>query len=268
MQGRGYSPYTCRAYRKDLRQLAAFAKTYSPEMRWSILPPSIVENWMLSMAHTHSPESINRKLSAVKRLYQWFFDKGFLDKNPMRYIKRIRTTEKLPNGITKDEADEISRKAAEKGIQTQAIIATLRYTGLRIGELRTLTMNDVDLANGRITVCGKGNRWRMIPISDRLHAILKIYLEAVPPTAEYVFSDANGNPMGDRALRELVTANMRGHTRNAHPHAYRHGFATVLIENGTDIETTRRLLGHKNIDTTARYIGTSMNHVRNAVNAL
>lgn len=252
-----YSQYTCKAYAADLRQLATFAKTYNPEIRWSTLTPSIVENWIASMSGKYDAATICRKLSAVKSLYQYFWKHGKIDRNYMRYIKAPKKAEKLPDLITPSELKtmlDALEKDPTRGRERRAIITALYLTGMRFTEARTLKRADVDFDNMTITIDGKGRRQRVAPMSNALRAVLLEYDVLSKHNRATFFAHLDGTAYGEEELRGIIRGTMEAYTRAAHAHALRHRFATALAENGTDLATIKQMMGHKQIESTQIYI--------------
>lgn len=252
-----YSQYTCKAYAADLRQLAIYAKTYNPEIRWSTLTPSIVENWIASMTGKYDAATICRKLSAVKSLYQYFWKHGKIERNCMRYIKAPKKAEKLPDLITPSELKtmlDALEKDPTRGRERRAIITTLYLTGMRFAELRSLKRADVDFANMTITIDGKGRRQRVAPMSTRLREIMLEYDVLSKHDRATFFAHIDGTTYGEEELRGIIRGTMEAYTRAAHAHALRHRFATALAENGTDLATIKQMMGHKQIESTQIYI--------------
>lgn len=252
-----YSKYTCKAYAADLRQLAIYAKTYNPEIRWSTLTPSVVENWIASMTGKYDAATICRKLSAVKSLYQYFWKHGKIERNYMRYIKAPKKEEKLPDLITPSELKtmlDALEKDPTRGRERRAIITTLYLTGMRFAELRSLRCADVNFEDMTITIDGKGRRQRVAPMSNALRAVLLEYDVLSKHNRATFFAHLDGTAYGEEELRGIIRGTMEAYTKAAHAHALRHRFATALAENGADLATIKQMMGHKQIESTQIYI--------------
>ena len=146
------------------------------------------------------------------------------------------------------------------------LLATLRFTGLRLTELVTLRLDQVDLDARRFSLVGKGSKPRMVPVPPTLAPVLRSYLEHVRPAlpnSSYVFANPESDPahqfhgrFGPRAVHELVrkAGEGAGAPGRHFAHRWRHTYATSLLRHGEDIHVVQRLLGHSNIATTIRYL--------------
>jgi site-specific recombinase XerD len=160
------------------------------------------------------------------------------------------------------ELERLLEMPKQKNLRTlrdQAVLETLFSTGLRLAELCGLSRK-IDLKRGEISVRGKGDKLRVVFLSDRAKKALKDYLEARPDMEEALFVslDKKNRPIGritPRAVQRLVDARARaaGITKKIHPHQIRHSFATDLLINGADLRSVQELLGHSNISTTQIY---------------
>lgn len=184
---------------------------------------------------------------------------------------------------TETEAEQIlawAHTASETDIRWQVgypLLATLRYGGLRRNEIATLLVHHVDLAARRITVTGKGDKTRVVPIPPPLVPILTDYLTHVRPAlpaSDYFFANPDSHPTGNyvgRFNRQAVDALVKtagqaaGRSNRDFAHRWRHTYATSLLRRNTDIHVVQRLLGHSSINTTTRYLHLDDNDLADAV---
>jgi site-specific recombinase XerD len=205
---------------------------------------------------------------ALKALYSFLLAIGEVTVNPVIAVV-VRHTQHLRTEVYTDaEAEQIlswvSKQEKPRWVVGHVVLSTLRFTGLRLTELVTLNLSQMDLGARRISVIGKGRKPRMIPVPPALVPVLGAYLEDIRPAltpSPYLFVNpgshqANERRFGPMPLYKLVRqAGERAGVPGRHfPHRWRHTYATSLLRHGEDIHVVQRLLGHSNIATTARYL--------------
>ncbi|MFN8018538.1 MAG: tyrosine-type recombinase/integrase [Acidimicrobiales bacterium] len=227
-----------------------------------------------------APRTLARRASALRRYFGWLVRTGALAMDPTAGLHAPRGTGRLPKVLHDEqlhrllepdrptsvgelEADPIARAFAERD---QAIVEVLYGSGLRVSELCTLRLADLDLAAGRATVWGKGAKQRMVPLSDPSVHALRTWIAAgrttVPRGAEVgdlIFVNRRGNPLTPRDVRRVLD---RRSPEPTHPHALRHTFATHLLDGGADLRSVQELLGHQDLATTQIYTHVSRERLR------
>lgn len=270
-----YSPCTAKAYETDLRQFASFAKSFNPAITWRTTTPGILELWIGSLFNKgYDTMSIRRKVASVKSIYKYFQNKNMIEKDVMRYVKKPKATEKVPSSIyapeeIKNLINRLSEYEDTESTTSAAALAIFFYTGARFSECRLLKAYDIDFKNHTIKLDGKGRRERIVPMNETTEAAVKRHITRNATPGDYIFNDSEPT-FRERihALLESITIQDADDRRNTNPHALRHSFATALLNNGTDIETIRQLLGHKYIETTTIYTHVATKHKAEAVNAI
>jgi integrase/recombinase XerD len=248
LQIRHYSPNTIRAY---IRSIAEFAKHFgkSPDL----LGPEQIREYQLYL--------IKEKRVSRSSYIQAVCSLRFLYTNTLRRqvgIDRIplpRYEEKLPVILSKQEVKALLE--APRNLGHRAILATMYGAGLRVSEAANLKVSDLDRDRKVISIRGgKGHKDRQVMLSDPLREVLAAYWRWKRP-ADWLFP---GKKPGCPLTRETVFDTCRKAARRAgiakpvHPHSLRHAFATHLLEDGVDLLTIQKLMGHKNLKTTARYL--------------
>lgn len=167
-----------------------------------------------------------------------------------------------PKSLAKNEYNRLLREAERKGTRTAAIIYTLLYTGIRVGELVALNRNDITLGERSGTVIirnGKGGIARTVPLPAEARHYIRQYLNSRTDSEESLFTSNYKQRMSIRSIQRLLSQ------LGTYPHALRHTYARKLVEGGTDIATVAELLGHTDINVTRRYSKPDMNTIEQAV---
>jgi site-specific recombinase XerD len=203
----------------------------------------------------------NYYVIALRNFLKYLIKRGFKVLSP-EAIELPRISRRDIEVLDYAELERLLEMPKQKNLRTlrdQAVLETLFSTGLRLAELCGLSRK-IDLKRGEISVRGKGDKLRVVFLSDRAKKALKDYLEARPDMEEALFVslDKKNRPIGritPRAVQRLVDARARaaGITKKIHPHQIRHSFATDLLINGADLRSVQELLGHSNISTTQIY---------------
>jgi integrase/recombinase XerC len=261
---RDLSPHTTDAYRRDLRQFFDYCD------RQGIDDPGNVERRhcrrYLAFLDTrgYSRRSMSRKASAVRAFYSDAVKRGVVDVNPFDGVTRPKLDKPLPHAIparTVVGAIEAIDTSAPVGIRDKAIIELLYATGLRISELASLTVGDA--GSDTVTVVGKGEKTRRVPIGKPAQEALDLYLNAGRPelatsaAGDSLWVGVRGRVLDSRGIRRVVSDRLA-----TFPHALRHSFATHLLEGGADLRTVQDLLGHTDLATTQIYTAVTRQHLR------
>jgi integrase/recombinase XerD len=224
--------------------------------------------------------TVKRKMAALKVMFRWLEQDEIIALSPFHRLNlTIRLPRRLPRALTVEDmrrllaraAEEASRSASFSAILLNFVVVCLFATGLRIGELASVKLTDIDLAEAAIIVRGKGNRERRVFLPGRLAgAILGGYLLArakIPTSSEPLLVTTEGQPMTTQSLRRalIALAQRASITRRVTPHMLRHTAATQLIEAGVDIRFVQKLLGHASIATTQIYTQVSDTSLRSTL---
>ena len=208
--------------------------------------------------------SIARRLSAVRSMLRYAVRQGELETNPAESISSPKLPKKLPRDMTVDEIFALlDHIAGDKpaDLRDRAILEFLYATGLRVGELVSLDLHDIDLSAGVVRVLGKGKKERMVPFGgkarDAVRAWLKVSSDRRDRAAdpEALFLNLRGGRLTDRSVRRILNSRILDAAMmlKVSPHALRHSFATHLLGAGADLRAIQELLGHESLSTTQRY---------------
>lgn len=261
---RGLSPHTVAAYRRDLHQFFDYCD------RGQISRLADVERRhcrrYLAFLDTrgYSRRSIARKFSAARTFYTDAVKRGLVEVNPFDGVTRPRLNKPLPHALpsrTVSHAIDAIETGDPEGLRDKALVETLYATGLRISELVAMMTSDVGADT--VTVVGKGNKTRRVPIGRPAQDSLDLYLrEGRPDLATTKAGDSlwvgmRGGSLDSRGIRRVVSKRLA-----TFPHALRHSFATHLLEGGADLRTVQDLLGHTDLATTQIYTAVTRQHLR------
>src|ERR671933_2277536 len=273
LQGeRSLSPNTVSAYRNDLQQFADYLRGEAERQGGVDFALSTIDRDQLTAYFLHlrdrgySGASIARKTAALRSFFQWLRRKGDVASDPTQGIGSPEVKKPLPRTVQDDQVRALltfleSRDTPE-GLRDHAMLRLLSATGMRVGELVMVDVDDVSFDDRRVRVVGRGNRERSLPLDQTTVDAVTVYLEKARP---FLIRNAPGqtalvvNQRGQRLTRQGFWLIMKGLVRHAGlppiitPHMLRHSFATHRIGEGTGLEELRQLLGHASIATTQIY---------------
>ncbi len=281
---KGASGNTIAAYRNDLGQLEEFLvgenKNGSGQMiQWPQINQGRVMEYILYLkSQSYAEATVARKVAAVKSFFSFLQAEGKLKANPTEQLASPKVGKMLPKPLTVQEIDELleqpSRRATPEAKRDRAMLEIMYATGLRVTELVSLDLTDVQLDGEKpyVRLIGKGNRERQIPLLDQPVQELSEYIRFArtrlvgerEETALFV------NRRGERLTRQGFWLILKGYATEAGilgrvtPHTLRHSFATHMLRGGMDIHKVQELLGHANISTTQVYTQVSREHIREA----
>lgn len=208
------------------------------------------------------PQSIAHYLTSIKNYHKFLLQNEYLDKDIAKSIERPKLVKKLPNTLTVEEVDKLLdiRTVTPFDYRNKCMLELLYGTGLRISELLSLTINDIDTINCTIRCIGKGNKERIVPINDYVIKALNSYLEVRPTLlknkkTKELFLNSRGEKLSREGFfKELKKILLKkGLNPNVSPHTLRHSFATHLLEYGADLRVIQEMLGHSDVSTTRIY---------------
>ncbi len=274
---RRLSPKTSVAYQRDLESFGSFLKARATQAKldehqrppYDELPAASAGDVLaylqrLNASRAYAPRSIRRKISALRTFYKFLKFEGRRDDNPAADVPTPKIGRPLPKALTEPELTRLldgtrpiagSTDAQRK--RDRAILETLYASGVRRSELLGLALADVDLDNRTMRVVGgKGNKDRLVPLTQAAADALRDYLGVRPRTAsDAFFIGRSGARLSESALYKIVRsaielADLKG---RASPHTLRHSMATHLYENGADLLVIKEILGHESLATTQVY---------------
>jgi len=261
---RRYSPHTLIAYRKDLEQL----KDFLAEAQKDLLEATTADlrNFLARVRYQASARTVARKLAAARGFYAFCRRRGYLSDSPAERLRIPVVEKKLPRFLDFEEMLALIEKAAgqegDLGRRDRALIELMYATGVRVSELVGLNLDRVDLSGRSLRVLGKGNKERLIPLTQKAVEVLEQYLRwraqwlrNCGVTSEALFINRDGGRLTARSVRRRLDLALRraGLLKKISPHTLRHTFATHLLRAGADLRAIQELLGHASLSTTQMY---------------
>jgi integrase/recombinase XerC len=266
---RNASTHTRRAYSSDARQLASFlGEGVAPEAVTS----SDIHGFLAHLHAERGPATLGRKLSALRSFFCFLVREGACPFDPTAGISAPRVPRRLPNPLQVDDcATLVDAPAADPGsladLRNRALVELLYGAGLRVGEVASLDVRDVDLRSGDVRVLGKGGKERVVPLPSVARDALRTWIDsrkAPGILAEPLFIALRPRRdgvrrLGVRDIRRVLRARAQrvGIADRVHPHRLRHSYATHLLDMGADLREIQELLGHASLSTTEKYTAVS-----------
>ncbi|MDA8155476.1 MAG: tyrosine recombinase XerC [Actinomycetota bacterium] len=274
---KGASAHTLRAYEGDLE---AFFNL------WKIEPKDVTLSEVRAFVASKitkgaKKSSVARELSSIRAFFKFLVRERYLEANPAKLVPLPKLEKKLPSYLTVDEAFglvESPEGGNFKPVRDRAVLELLYSSGLRVSEVSTLDIDDLNFSEGLVKVRGKGKKERIVPVGGKALAAIKLYMNARykvragtrktknPPardTSTPLFINRLGGRLTERAVRRAVVENARKSLlgKRASPHTLRHTFASHLLQSGADLRVIQELLGHSSLSTTQRYTHLDLAHL-------
>ena len=253
---------TISSYMRDLRQFASY--TGERQLELTDVTETRVSTYLDFLSgQGKSPATVSRSLASIKGFYHYLVSKGVMEENPAAHVASVKSEKKLPQVLTGKEVERLlaQPKCTDmKGYRDKAMLELLYATGIRVTELISLNLTDVNLAGSFIHCESKGKE-RIIPLYPAAVDALAVYMQNIRPK---MIADINEqalfvNMNGDRMSRQGFWKIVKSYQEKAHidkditPHTLRHSFAAHLLENGADLHSIQEMMGHSDISSTQVY---------------
>ncbi|HEY6246676.1 MAG TPA: tyrosine recombinase XerC [Pyrinomonadaceae bacterium] len=277
---RNVSAHTLRNYASDLEQFVDHVAPADPKSGARKFPELknvdhlTIREWLAELHSTQKKKaSIARKLAALRTFFQFLVREGLLESNPAKLVSTPRQEKKLPKHLSIEEAIkfiETPDVRTDLGKRDRAMLELMYATGVRVAELTTLNLADIDFRNQLIRVTGKRRKQRIVPFGDPAASAIRDYLKVRDkflfnsPISERddeaLFLNYQGTRITTRSVGRMVEKYIKicAGVHRISPHALRHSFATHLLDSGADLRDIQELLGHARLSTTQVYTHVSM----------
>jgi integrase/recombinase XerC len=272
---RNFSPHTAANYTRDLESLRTWCVKQGLK-DWTALDVHHVRTFV-STRHRQglAPKSLQRLLASIRSFYRFLADEGEVKQNPAEGVRPPKAAKRLPDTL---DADQMARLLQIEGDDTEtvrdrAIMELLYSSGLRLAELISIRMTDLDLSQGLVTVTGKGNKTRIVPVGREALAAVKAWLKVRGELAKAedstLFVSVRGGRLSPRSVQARVKqwGIKQGVRQGVYPHLFRHSFASHVLESSGDLRAVQELLGHANISTTQIYTHLDFQHLAKTYDA-
>ncbi len=283
------SPKTIEAYRLDLHQFAEFA---GARVRLKGIGPDALERWAARLRKDgYASTSIRRKFASLKVFFHYWERRGEIERSPAWRLRLdLAPEEKLPSVLSLEESDRLLAQARCEiessprrldgptdrrflALRNLAIVELLFATGMRVGELTSLRVDDIDGQKRRFVINGKGSRQRIaMLLDDHSHGAIMAYRKhrvSLAADTDALFINLFGRALSTQGVAYNISrlARAAGIGRRITPHMLRHTIATLLLRQGADIRVVQVFLGHASITTTQRYTHVSRAHMQRTLRA-
>jgi len=268
----GLAPLTLDAYRRDLHLLARWL---AAQQHGSLVQAGEAELLgYLTERHPHSRSStVNRRLSVLRRFYQWAIREGLTAADPTLRMSSARQSLRVPKTLTEADVERLLQApdtTTPLGLRDRAMLELMYASGLRVSELVQLPSTDISLSDGALRVTGKGARERVVPFGQVAADWLERWLREGRPDvlgarrSDDLFVTQRGDAMTRQMFWKLIKryALLADVTTPLSPHVLRHAFATHLLNHGADLRAVQLLLGHADISTTTIYTHVARERLR------
>ena len=259
---KNYSDYTIMSYENDITEF--FNYINSEGLNYKNIEYSDIRFYLMYLKEKEdNNSSIDRKLSALRGFYKYLVNEGIVHNNVFSLVNGPKKSKKLPRYFDYNELEEmflIPDTNTALGQRDLLLLEMLYATGCRVGELVSIKVKDIDFNRRTILIIGKGNKERYLNYGEYCEDILKQYLKDGYLSlninkSEFLFLNKNGGVLTERGVRFILDKIIKqtGINKNISPHMIRHSFATHLLNEGCDLLTVQKLLGHESIKATQIY---------------
>ena len=270
---RGLAENSVAAYARDLRRTMGYlthAKVTSfPEVNRGVVARLLF--WL--RAEGLAPRTVARHVASLRGLFRYLLTQGYVKEDPTAHLESPSPWTRLPGVLSEDEVARLLGApliSAHAGVRDKAMLELLYAAGLRVSELVSLRLSDVDLEVGYVRCHGKGSKERVVPLGTKAQSWVRRYLASARPrlargrSSPALFLSRLGRPLSRQGLWKILRAYAKaaGIDRRVSPHTLRHSFATHLLERGADLRAVQIMLGHADISTTQIYTHVSRAHLK------
>ena len=252
------------SYERDLKKMMRYFEGEQHITEVSRITETNLNSYMLYLENRHfAPSTVSRSVASMRAFFQYLTRERVIDKDPSEHLKPPKVEKKMPEVLTVREVDLLLAQPSQetpKGIRDKAMLEVLYATGIRVSELVSLKVDDVNLSVGFL-VCRDEHRERTIPFGKEAGHALAAYLESARSEllkgkdSQWLFTNCNGQAMSRQGFWKIIKyyGEKAGIQSDITPHALRHSFAAHLLRSGADIHAVQAMLGHSDMATTQIY---------------
>jgi len=270
---RGLAKNTLESYGRDLRQFQKYLADSQLEMVENSTSDTILNYLNSLQSKGRSVSTISRNLAAIKSFYQYLGREHIIEKDPAANLESPKLEKKLPRILSISEVEELLRQPniqLPAGLRDKAMLELLYATGIRVSELTSLNVSDINLELGHIKCYGKGSKERIVPLGSIAAKCVNEYMTKGRSKLVRLYEEQSlfVNHHGKRLTRQGFWKIIKKYAMEANiaraitPYTLRHSFATHLLENGADLRSVQEMLGHADISTTQIYTQVTKNRLK------
>ncbi|MCB5190224.1 tyrosine recombinase XerC [Methylobacillus arboreus] len=269
---RGLSRLTVQNYRRDLELLLSL----KAELALAELQPAHIRRFIAALhGRGLSGKTIARHLSGWRGFFDFLVKRHGATSNPCHDMRAPKSPKSLPKALAVDQAVQLVEMEGEDtlSIRDKAILELFYSSGLRLSEVTGLNLADLNLPEGTVTVTGKGNKTRIVPMGSHAIKAMQNWLAVRQPASsgdqQVVFLNRAGTRISGRSIQYRIKqwALKQGISSNVHPHMLRHSFASHVLQSSGDLRAVQEMLGHANISTTQVYTHLDFQHLAKVYDA-
>lgn len=260
------------SYKRDLSKLQQYLDAQGVHEPGAITATNLNSYILYLEKQRFAAATVSRNIASIKAFYHYLFKEGLVTEDISEALKAPKIEKKIPEILSIDEVNRLLEQPGSdsaKEMRDKAMLELLYATGIRVTELISLKISEVNLQMGFI-VCKDSSRERIIPFGSQAREALLRYLDKAreamlaDKNSEILFVNCSGQPMSRQGFWKLIKyyAHKAGITADITPHTLRHSFAAHLVENGADLRSVQEMLGHSDISTTQIYVNMSHNRIR------
>lgn len=271
-----YSPHTIVSYKKDILDFAAFVLRTEASDDIVHIHKRVIKNFIIELSESGlSKRSIDRKLSSLRSFYLFLLRLEEIEVSPMETIDSLKFYVEKRIPFSQEEMDLMKQQedaSTEISLLEKLIIECFYQTGIRRAELCNLLLENINFSTNEIRILGKGNKARIIPVSERLVSDFENYKSIRNPQKDhekYFFVNKKGKKLGEKFVYSIVNKYLSLVTskQKRSPHILRHTFATHLLNNGAKISEIQKLMGHASLASTQVYTNADIEQLKKAYKA-
>lgn len=272
---KGYSDHTVNSYRRDILE---FQEVIGGEIRVDQVDQAHIRKFVISLHGHNNSASVARKLSALRTFFKYLQRLEIIEADPLEGIRSPKIAKSIPVFLTVDEVFSLLEAPTKKDTfmtRDRAIMELLYSTGMRVAELVSRNIDDLDFDTEMLRVRGKGDKERLVPVGRPAKEAVMVWYPAREQLIlarakrgreterQAMFLNVRGGRLTVRSVERLVKSygERAGIPQTVTPHALRHSFATHLLEMGADLRSVQELLGHSSLSTTQRYTHMTLDHL-------
>lgn len=274
MKQKNYSINTCKNYEIDILEFKKYLD--EKKVNYLAIDYDFIKGYLMELYDRKlSRNSVARKLSSLRSFYRYLFNKDLIKTNPFKYVTTPKKEKRLPRYLGVEELEIIFNTPdlnTPLGQRDKLILEVLYATGIRVGELVNIKLDDIDFYRKEIRIFGKGSKERIDPFGDYCLEAINLFLndgrrkilKKHHTDSNYLIINEKGKKITTRGIEKIIDNVIKKASLKKHvsPHMLRHSFATHLLNEGCDILTVKELLGHESLESTQIYTHVSNERLR------